>query len=42
MVVLGLVGLALGLSTTVLAAPACAVAAGFVLLIGSAIEALRP
>lgn len=42
MVVLGLVGLALALTTTVLAAPAYAVAAGLVLLIGSAIEALRP
>ena len=41
LVVLGLVGLALGTTVTVVAAPACAVAAGFVLLIGCALEALR-
>lgn len=42
LVVLGLVGLGLGLTTTVVAAPACAVAAGYALLIGCAVEALRP
>ncbi|MDN5879383.1 MAG: hypothetical protein L0H60_07535, partial [Micrococcaceae bacterium] len=40
MVALGIAGLALGLTSTVVAAPAAAVAAGFVLLIGSAVDAL--